>query len=140
MPQEVEDMPRTSGHEQGTEEEDNASGTEVPMALSEWRDYIREDYITLLKENLLRWKQEGLSHQTPLSNPSNGKSGCGSLERVYHCVCQLDIQMEDDQIRKRVALILLHLEFEPIYSREWKVQSRNKREHLAGIGQGDANL
>jgi hypothetical protein len=138
-PQVVEGTPRTSDEEQPMEEHDNLSATGLLIASHEWRNSVREDYIVFLKENLLRWKQDGLWHQTPLLSPSKDRSGSGSLESVYHCVCQLEMRMDDDPIRKRVALILLHLEFENI-SRKWRAQSRNERKYQTGIGQGYSTL
>ena len=134
-PQVVEDTPRISDDEQIMEEQDNSSTTGLLIVSHGWRNFIREDYIVFLKENLLRWKQDGLWHQTPLLSLSKDRSDSGSLEGVYHCVCQLDMRMDDDPIRKRVALILLHLEFENI-SRKWRAQSRNERKYQTGIGQG----
>ena len=138
-PQIVEDTPRTSDDEQIMEEQDNLSATGLLIVSHGWRNFIREDYIVFLKENLLRWKQDGLWHQTPLLSPSKDRSDSGSLESVYHCVCQLDMRMDDDPIRKRVALILLHLEFENV-SRKWRAQSRNERKYQTGIGQGYTTL
>jgi hypothetical protein len=112
MPPVAEDTPRTSDNEGVMEEEDNLSATELPIELSESINPIRGDYVEFLKTNLPRWNQQGLWYQTPLSNPGKDKSGSESLESVYHFVCQLDMRMDDDPIRKRVALILLYLEFE----------------------------
>lgn len=112
------------------------------MVRSLAQNALREDYCSLLESELPRWAREGLwpttsggllQHHSPLerslasppgtttSTPSSSPdalspSPCYSgLERAYQAVCQLDTRMSDDELRNRIALVQLHLEYTRLY-------------------------
>lgn len=112
----------------------NSSHMEQTMLLS----YLREDFVSFTLLNLSYWKVNGLWHQSALSNPHDAKSGYESLESIYTCVCELDMRMADDPIRKRAALVLLDSRYKEALE-EWKSKKLGKNKASLVIGRGDAS-
>ncbi|CAM6003990.1 unnamed protein product [Sphagnum balticum] len=100
--------------------------------------YLREDFVKFTLLNLPYWKENGLWHQSALSNPHRGKSGYESLESIYTCVCELEMRIDDDPIRKRAALVLLDSRYKEALE-EWKSKKLGKNKASLGIGRGDAS-
>ncbi|KAK4210228.1 hypothetical protein QBC37DRAFT_390657 [Rhypophila decipiens] len=91
---------------------------------------------------------------TPSGPSSSSSSTYGFLENIYSCVSQLDSRIETDQVRKRVALVLLHSEYLESYQ-DWKA-TRQGLSHTypapsttgagntinikGGVGRGDMTL
>ncbi|KAH8803005.1 hypothetical protein F5884DRAFT_756307 [Xylogone sp. PMI_703] len=98
---------------------------------------IRADYISFIERNLPRWAQHGLWQNTSLPNPTTGGVNSEILKNVYACVCQLDLQADDNPIRQRIALILLHTVYEVAYN-EWKMRPERRKE-MTSIGRGGAS-
>ncbi|KAA8647042.1 uncharacterized protein ATNIH1004_005725 [Aspergillus tanneri] len=85
-------------------------------------NYIRDDSFCFIQENLPYWKVNGLWDRSALSDPNWGSSGYESLENIYSCMCELDLRIGHDQIRKRAAL----------KKPQWSKES-------IGVGRGDAS-
>ncbi|ATY59580.1 hypothetical protein A9K55_002289 [Cordyceps militaris] len=79
---------------------------------TEMQRYIRSDCSSYIRENAERWSRDGLWQHSEFPNPENAAPGCDGLRTVYHCICQLDVRMEDDAIRNRIAIIVLHERYE----------------------------
>nr|AFO67569.1 hypothetical protein [Epichloe inebrians] len=81
---------------------------------------VEKDCHQFLQTNLPRWVQNGVWHNHwSRSDDDNRSDSFENLQKVYSCFCQLDIRMEDDAIRSRMMMVLLHLEFERIHH-DWK--------------------
>ncbi|EGX87874.1 hypothetical protein CCM_09497 [Cordyceps militaris CM01] len=89
-----------------------SSSAESPVHLTELQRYIRSDCSSYIRENAERWSRDGLWHHSEFPNPENAEPGCHGLRTVYHCICKLDVRMEDDAIRNRIAIIVLHERYE----------------------------
>ncbi|PGH12601.1 hypothetical protein AJ80_06659 [Polytolypa hystricis UAMH7299] len=100
---------------------------------------IRTDYFDFLTANLPSWISNGLWQ--PLASPflKRRSSSYGFLENIYSYVSQIDTRIEYDQIRKRVALVLLHSQYLES-CREWKAREASKRKGLMGVGRGDMTV
>lgn len=106
---------------------------------TEFTNYIRKDFVCFIQENLPYWKVNGLWDRSSLSNPNWGSSGYESLGNIYSCMCELDLRIGQDQIRKRAALVLLDCKYKEALA-EW--QSRKKPQSSKGsigVGRGDAS-
>ncbi|KAM7200784.1 hypothetical protein V8F33_003715 [Rhypophila sp. PSN 637] len=98
------------------------------------------------------------AHQSSGNLPASGQSSSstyGFLENIYSCVSQLDSRIETDQVRKRVALVLLHSEYLESYQ-DWKATRQglshsysapntnaaagNTINIKGGVGRGDMTL
>ena len=112
----------------------NSSGTTNPVGNAASRNILREDYRQFLETKLPQWKEDALWSDAQFVKSTVGSSAFQELELAYSSVCQLDIRMEDDAIRNRVALIRLQLE----YTKAYKRQSRNS--HAKAIGRGGASV
>lgn len=100
--------------------EDTLSDAAMQKVISAARTCIRSDYLSLLEMNLQRWATDGLWHKT-VPPPYQRASRCEyeKLQKAYSCLCRLDMRMKDDAIRSRMAMVLLHLEYENTYVK-WK--------------------
>ena len=74
--------------------------------------YIRSDCASYLHSNTERWLKNGLWYQTEFPNPRGADPSCEGLRLVYSCICRLETRIEDDAIRNRTAIIVLHERFE----------------------------
>ncbi|ATY67176.1 hypothetical protein A9K55_000272 [Cordyceps militaris] len=70
--------------------------------------YIRSDCASYLQNNAERWLKNGLWYQTEFPNPKGADPSCEGLRFVYSCICRLEMRIEDDAIRNRMAIIVLH--------------------------------
>lgn len=94
---------------------------------------LREDYMQFLEESLPRWERDGLWGPTErLLQPANPTSAFRELQLAYSSVCQLDVRMTDDDIRSRVALIRLHLEYTKAFERQKTTETT--------VGRGGASV
>lgn len=75
---------------------------------------MRDDYMKFLVDSIPRWAVNGLWREAITPNALAAESSYQKLANVYSCLCRLDIRMEDDAIRKRIAMMLLHLQYENI--------------------------
>ncbi|KID68980.1 hypothetical protein MBR_08983, partial [Metarhizium brunneum ARSEF 3297] len=100
--------------------EGTLSDPAMQKVISAGRTSIRSDYLSLLEMNLQRWATDGLWHKT-VPPPYQRASRCEyeKLQKAYSCLCRLDMRMKDDAIRSRMAMVLLHLEYENTYVK-WK--------------------
>jgi hypothetical protein len=76
------------------------------------RNFIRPDLITYLQEAFLRWKEPGLWAQEHLPEPLVSGPRSEKLRLAYQYICGLEERIRDDQIRSRIALVLLHTGYE----------------------------
>lgn len=117
----------------------NSSDTLI-VSLS--RKLLNDDYLALLESELPRWTREGLWHEKTCPSISSLSTKIAlrykDLERAYSSVCQLDVQMGDDAIKHRMALIRLHMEYTKIFE-SWKNDS-NQTSTASTIGRGNATL
>lgn len=99
------------------------------------RQCIRPDLIEHLQGALYRWKTAGFWLQEKLPEPM-AKTGSGreKLFSAYSYICKLENRIGDDQIRNRVAGVMLHLAYEQA-CKEWRHCSTQKPK---GKGRGDA--
>ncbi|KAI9148930.1 Aurovertin biosynthesis cluster transcription factor aurF [Paramyrothecium foliicola] len=81
---------------------------------------IRRDYLDFVRSNLPHWIKDGLWTAVP----------CPSL---------LDTRIETDQVRKRVALVMLHSQYMESY-RDWKSLEGRKHRGMMAVGRGDMTL
>ena len=116
-----------------------ASSSDARKAALMFRCCIRKNYLGFLTSNLSSWIKEGLWMPSTSTGLHRNNSCYRFLENIYSCVSQLDTHIEYDQIRKRVALVLLHTQYLASY-RDWKSQEESKRRCLMGVGQGDRTL
>lgn len=80
-----------------------------------WRVCIRADCIEYLTASFPRLNKEGLWHQDHqgfIESRSHRNTNYGRLADVYSCVCRLETRMEDDSVRNKAALMLLHIRYE----------------------------
>ncbi|KHN97502.1 uncharacterized protein MAM_04517 [Metarhizium album ARSEF 1941] len=100
------------------------------------RACIRSDYLSLLETNLPRWATDGLWHKTvPPSYQKSGRCEYEKLQKAYSCLCRLDMRMKDDAIRSRMAMVLLHLEYENTYVK-WKRGAPGGLKPTTDVGRG----
>lgn len=98
------------------------------------RQCIRPDLIEYLQGALYRWKTAGFWLQAKLSEPAAKGTGREKLFNAYSYICKLENQIGDDQIRNRVAVVMLHTAYEQA-CKEWRHCSSQKPK---GKGRGDA--
>ncbi|KAJ5175695.1 uncharacterized protein N7482_001572 [Penicillium canariense] len=96
---------------------------------------LRSDLVPFLEERLERWKQEGFWFQGRLPKPSLKGTARKQLYSAYSCICKLDTHMADDQIRNRVAMVMLHTSYN-LACQEWKMSGSQKPK---GKGRGDTS-
>ncbi|KFG86081.1 hypothetical protein MANI_004803 [Metarhizium anisopliae] len=96
---------------------------------------IRADYVEFLETNLPRWVRDGIWRTVWFPNEAKGADGYESLQKAYWNVCLLDRQMGDDAIRSRMAMVLLHLEYEKA-CRTWKNRTATCEKPATGVGRG----
>lgn len=89
----------------------NLSGPVSPIVNVEAQNILRDDCLQFLEAELPRWSKEPLWNDARVLESADGTSAYRELELAYSSVCQLDIRMNDDAIRHRMALIRLHLEY-----------------------------
>ncbi|ATY66448.1 hypothetical protein A9K55_000673 [Cordyceps militaris] len=88
-----------------------------------FRNYIREDAITLLTRNIPQWSKEGLWHEkfAPggdlLATP-----GEGGLAHVYSCICRFESRMGNDAIRTRAAMVILQAKYDALIAQRLSEQ------------------
>lgn len=114
------------------------SAATTPKLVLAARTCIRADYIQFLETNRLHWSRDGLWGQTWPPSPMASLHEYDKLQKAYSCVCRLDRRMGGDQIRSRMAMISLHLEYEKIYC-EWKAQNQNKPKIATRVGRGETS-
>ncbi|KAJ5768704.1 hypothetical protein N7520_003263 [Penicillium odoratum] len=102
-------------------------------------NYIRDDFVFFIQENLPYWKINGLFDTSALSNPNCGGSGYESLKNIYSCMCELDLRIDHDQIRKRAALVLLDAKYKEALA-DWDSQKEPQwSKDSVGVGRGDSS-
>ncbi|KAG8411077.1 hypothetical protein J3458_016188 [Metarhizium acridum] len=108
----------------------------MQKVISAARTCIRSDYLSLLEMNLQRWATDGLWHKT-VSPPYQRAGRCEyeKLQKAYSCLCRLDMRMKDDAIRSRMAMVLLHLEYENTYVK-WKRGAPGGMKPITEVGRG----
>ncbi|KAI9037687.1 FAD-dependent oxidoreductase [Aspergillus affinis] len=116
-----------------------ASRSNSHKAALMFRCCIRKDYFDFLTTNVSAWIKDGLWMPSTSTGLHRNNSSYQFLENIYSCVSQLDTRIEYDQIRKRIALVLLHTQYLASY-RDWKSQEESKRRCLMGVGRGDRTL
>ena len=89
------------------------------------RSCVRSNYVQFLKTNLRRWSVDGLWSQIWQTIPAKGMHHYSALQKVYSCICLLEMRIEDDAIRSRMAKVLLYLEYENLYTRS-QAQGRTR--------------
>ncbi|KAK8915253.1 Aurovertin biosynthesis cluster transcription factor aurF [Metarhizium anisopliae] len=99
------------------------------------RTCIRADYLHFLQTNLARWTKEGLWQKESPQAAGASVRDYEKLRNAYSCVCRLDKRMRDDPIRTRIALVLLHLEYENTCLK-WKTGRRNPSVVETRLGRG----
>ncbi|EFY94066.2 hypothetical protein MAA_10470 [Metarhizium robertsii ARSEF 23] len=99
------------------------------------RTCIRADYLHFLQTNLARWSKEGLWQKESPQAAGASVRDYEKLRNAYSCVCRLDKRMRDDPIRTRIALVLLHLEYENTCLK-WKTGRRNPSVVETRLGRG----
>lgn len=105
----------------------------------DFTDFIRDDYLAFLEENLTYWKESRLWPKSALATPHRGRSSYESLESIYSCMCQLDMRMMHDPIRKRAASVLLDAKYKQALD-EWQSQKKSENHKASiGVGRGDAS-
>ncbi|OCK77488.1 hypothetical protein K432DRAFT_304089 [Lepidopterella palustris CBS 459.81] len=97
--------------------------------------FIRPDLLEFLKEALPRWKKNGLWLQEQLPEPLTRGTGREKLLNAYSCICRLESRMGDDQIRNKMAVIMLHSAYEQA-CKEWRACGTQGRKRK---GRGDAS-
>ncbi|KAH8799370.1 hypothetical protein F5884DRAFT_869271 [Xylogone sp. PMI_703] len=100
-------------------------------------DYIRSDCASFLETHLPRWTKNGLWHHAEILNPIGNTVGIEKMKDAYSCICQLELEMEDDPIRTRVALVLLHQGYETALQ-GCKLKKYRNHTILPAVGRGDA--
>ncbi|PYH97269.1 hypothetical protein BO71DRAFT_481292 [Aspergillus ellipticus CBS 707.79] len=101
--------------------------------------YIREDFVCFIEKNIPHWRVNGLWYRSALSDPNWGISGYESLQNIYSCMCELDIRINHDPIRRRAALVLLDAKYKEALA-DWQSQKSPKRcKESIGVGRGDAS-
>lgn len=113
---------------------EKSSGTTTSVVKAASQNILREDYLQFLETGLPRWSRDTLWSDARSLEPTIGTSTYRELELAYSSVCQLDIRMDDDAIRNRMALIRLHLEYTKAYERQ------NQNIHVRSIGRGGASV
>ncbi|GES63330.1 aurovertin biosynthesis cluster transcription factor aurF [Aspergillus terreus] len=98
------------------------------------KHFIRPDLICFLEEALPRWKEVGLWVQEQLPEPAAEGPGRLKLIKAYSCICKLEDRMREDQIRNRVAVVMLYIAYEQA-CREWRHQGSQQ---CHSQGRGDA--
>lgn len=99
------------------------------------KQFIRPDLVSFLQEALPRWKKEGFWGPEQMSEPAAGGPGRTMLIEAYTCICKLENRMRDDQIRNRVAVVMLHMAYEQACF-EWRRPGSQPRHSK---GRGDAS-
>lgn len=101
--------------------------------------YIRDDFVFFIQENLPYWKVNGLFDRSALSDINCGGSGFESLTNIYSCMCELDLRIGHDQIRKRATLVLLDAKYKEALE-EWYSQKEPQWSKESGrVGRGDSS-
>ncbi|KID61516.1 hypothetical protein MBR_10213, partial [Metarhizium brunneum ARSEF 3297] len=106
----------------GTPSASDAALLKVNYAL---RVCIRADYVEFLETNLPRWVKHGIWRTVWPPSKAKGAHGYESLQKAYWNICRLDRQMGDDAIRSRMAMVMLHLEYEKACL-TWKSRTSTK--------------
>lgn len=116
----------------GTPSASDAALLKVNYAL---RVCIRADYVEFLETNLPRWVKHGIWRTVWPPNKAKGAHGYESLQKAYWNICRLDRQMGDDAIRSRMAMVMLHLEYEKACL-TWKSRTSTSEKPITGVGRG----
>jgi hypothetical protein len=98
-------------------------------------NFIRPDLLEYLEEALPRWHKTGFWLQEQLPEPLTQGTGRAKLFNAYSCICKLETRIEDDQIRCRMAVIMLHSAYEQA-CKEWRTYGGQGDK---GKGRGDAS-
>nr|A0A0M4LAF6.1 RecName: Full=Aurovertin biosynthesis cluster transcription factor aurF; AltName: Full=Aurovertin biosynthesis cluster protein F [Calcarisporium arbuscula]ALD83632.1 putative transcriptional factor [Calcarisporium arbuscula] len=100
------------------------------------RTCIRADYFQFLEANLPRWVRDGIWGKEWSPNQTANVDGYENLQKAYWHVCRLDRQMRDDAIRSRMAMVLLHLEYENTCL-SWKTCAHSGKKPVTKVGRGN---
>ena len=109
-----------------------------PVQQLVFTSYLREDFLPFIEMSLPYWKEHGLWYKSALSDPHQGNSGYESLETIYSCMCELDMRIDHDPIRKHAALVLFESRYKEALE-DWKSHKPKTCKQSIGIGRGDAS-
>ncbi|KAH8126284.1 hypothetical protein LI328DRAFT_155154 [Trichoderma asperelloides] len=106
------------------------------MVASIARTCIRPDYVQIFEDNLPRWIRDGLWQSSYPRDIVSKPLGSETIGKAYSWICLLDKRMKDDAICSRMAMVLLHLEYEHA-SLTWNEQKLRRAGLATGIGRAN---